>query len=325
MPVIVWFFGDGFVQGGTNSLYYNPQTWVQRTQEHIVITVNFRSNIFGFPNAAHLTEQNLGILDMRLALEWVRDNVVGFGGDPSKIIAWGQSAGAIAIDYLSVAYPSNPIFSGMILDSGTAFYPRSVTESFDTSHSNFSSISAALGCNVSKSEIDCLRNATWQDIEAAVQNASSIVNFLPVSDERIVFANYTERFNTGFDTMANFPNISPPEYPGAYHAAELPLLFGTAAQYHGLSTEYEDDVSEKFQDLWVKFAKNTQDGLRDAGWSPYEEGKAILIGGTDTPLKLLNITDLDGAHAQHNKPDKTSSLLSIDTIVVNGNYVLVPS
>lgn len=63
LPVIVWFFGGGFTQGGTNAPYLNPQSWVERTREHIVITVNFRSNVFGFPNAPGLKEQNLGLLD----------------------------------------------------------------------------------------------------------------------------------------------------------------------------------------------------------------------------------------------------------------------
>jgi acetylcholinesterase len=124
MPVFVWYFGGGFLQGGTSSLYFNPQSWVQRTQGHIVVTVNFRSNIFGFPNAANLTDQNLGLLDQRLALEWVRDNIANFGGDPSKIVAWGQSARAIAYDYLNFAYPEDPIVNGMILDSNTTFYPQ---------------------------------------------------------------------------------------------------------------------------------------------------------------------------------------------------------
>jgi len=122
LPVIVWFFGGGFTQGGTNSLYFNPQSWVQRTQEHIVVTVNFRSNIFGFPNAAGLGDQNLGLLDQRLALEWVRDNIAHFGGDPSRIISWGESAGAIAVDYIDFAYPLDPIVSGRIMASGTALF-----------------------------------------------------------------------------------------------------------------------------------------------------------------------------------------------------------
>jgi acetylcholinesterase len=73
LPVILWFFGRAFVQGGTSSLYFNPQSWVRRTQEHIVVTVNFRSNVFGFPNSVGLAEQNLGLLDQRLALDWIRE------------------------------------------------------------------------------------------------------------------------------------------------------------------------------------------------------------------------------------------------------------
>ncbi|KEF55791.1 uncharacterized protein A1O9_08542, partial [Exophiala aquamarina CBS 119918] len=102
LPVIVWYFGGGFLRGGTNLPYDNPQSWIERTQEHIVVAVNFRSNIFGFPNADGLDEQNLGLLDQRMGLEWVRDNIANFGGDPTKIIAWGQSAGAIAIDFLTL-------------------------------------------------------------------------------------------------------------------------------------------------------------------------------------------------------------------------------
>lgn len=81
LPVIVYIPGGGFQTGGTEENYLNPQNWVERTQEHIVVVLNYRLNIFGFPNAAGLDDQNLGILDQRLALEWVRDNIGAFGGD----------------------------------------------------------------------------------------------------------------------------------------------------------------------------------------------------------------------------------------------------
>ena len=71
-----------------------PQSWVNRTQAHIVVTINYRVNIFGFPNTAALDSPNLGILDQRLALEWVYANIASFGGDPDSIMLWGQSAGS---------------------------------------------------------------------------------------------------------------------------------------------------------------------------------------------------------------------------------------
>lgn len=190
LPVFVWFFGGGFVQGGTNSLYFNLEAWIQRTQEHIVVTVNFRSNIFGFPNAAGLFEQNLGLLDQRLALEWVRDNIAEFGGDPTKIIDWGESSGAIAVDFLDLAYSSDPIVSGQILDSSTALFPESKTT--DTAHSNFTAVANAFRCPL----VDCLRNVSWQDIEAYLSQDQTL-QFVPVADERIVFSNTTQRYEIG--------------------------------------------------------------------------------------------------------------------------------
>lgn len=86
LPVLVFIPGGGFTQGGTNTLHYNPQAWVQRSQEHIVVTLNYRLNIFGFPNAEGLEEQNVGLLDKRMAIEWVRDNIAKFGGDPKRIV-----------------------------------------------------------------------------------------------------------------------------------------------------------------------------------------------------------------------------------------------
>jgi acetylcholinesterase len=194
--VFVWYFGGGLYQGSTNSLYYNPQSWVERTMGHIVVTVNFRSNIFGFPNTPGVANQNLGLLDQRMALEWVRTNIANFGGDPSRIIAWGQSGGAIAIDYLNLAYPSDPIISGMILDSSTALFPQEVAKSFDSAQTNFAAVAVALACDLAVSQFDCLRNISWQKIEAVVK-ATPNLTFLPVTDNLTVFSNYTQRYEIG--------------------------------------------------------------------------------------------------------------------------------
>ncbi|KAK4958772.1 hypothetical protein LTR10_003568 [Elasticomyces elasticus] len=364
LPVIVWFFGGGFVQGGTNALYFNPESWVQRTQAHVVVTVNFRSNLFGFPNAAELTEQNLGLLDQRFALEWVRDNIARFGGDPSKIVKWGESAGAIACDFLNFAYPDDPIVHGMILDSGTALFPTAATVSFDKDYTNFTSIAEAVGCGYATSQLECMRTISWETLEG-VMGADSSLAFLPIIDEKVMFGNYTERYAMGgvssipaiigtnqhelnalipqtglntpynatsfavlkamYDVAANatflcesavdtsllrqnnnlttyryrydgnFPNISPKAYPGAFHAAELPLLFGTAGRYHGASTAYEEEVGRKMQDLWLAFSKDLENGLEQAGWGAYAEGKAVLLGGSDAPVVSIDLEEIDGA------------------------------
>ncbi|KAJ6549620.1 Alpha/Beta hydrolase protein [Mycena vulgaris] len=349
LPVIVWFFGGAFVQGGADSLYFNA------APAHIVVSVNFRSNIFGFPNAAGLADQNLGLLDQRAALEWVRDNIGAFGGDAGKIVAWGESAGSIALDYLNFAFPEDPIVQGVIMASGTALFPAKFTQSSDTAQANFAQVAVQLGCGTADAaaQIDCLRNVSWESIETLLAANVSLV-FRPIPDERVVFADYPARYAAGaiarvpaligtnqhelnalgsppgvpfnqsnLDASANsaflclaattatlrqaqglttyrfrydgdFLDISPPAFPGAYHAAELPLIFGTTGQFHGVATAYEEEVSGKMQDLWLDFARDPERGLVAAGWDTFGAGKAVFLGDPDAPVKQVDIEEVDG-------------------------------
>ena len=104
LPVALFWTGGGFQTNGILVPGQIPSPWVSRTQAHIVVTINYRMNIMGFPNAAGVAQQNLGLLDQRKSLEWVRDNIRYFGGDPSRIMIWGQSAGAASVDYHNYAF-----------------------------------------------------------------------------------------------------------------------------------------------------------------------------------------------------------------------------
>nr|POF27652.1 isoform 4 of acetylcholinesterase [Quercus suber] len=316
LPVLVFFFGGRFVEGATNAHVYNPQTWVERTQEHIVVTVNFRMNILGFPNFEGLEEQNLGLLDQRAALIWVRDNIAAFGGDPSRMVQWGESAGAIACDFLNFAFASDPIVTGMILDSGTALFPIAQSLSLDPNQLNYTNVAFTTGCSLAESPVDCMRGVPWQTLQGILLRDTTL-RFQPVVDDRIIFANYTASVqgrNSSFLCAASisgelrntldlttyryrydgdFANISPDKYPGAFHASELPMIFGTAGDFHGPSTAYQKSVSAKMQDFWLEFLKDPVDGLSKAGWAPNAEGKAILLGGTDTAVREVAAKDID--------------------------------
>lgn len=73
-PVLVWIYGGGFNSGGSSIDVYNGQYFAD-TEDVVVVSFNYRVNVFGFPGAPGIT-QNLGLLDQRLAVEWVRDNIV---------------------------------------------------------------------------------------------------------------------------------------------------------------------------------------------------------------------------------------------------------
>lgn len=81
-------------------------------------STSYRLSILGFPGNPN-ESNNLGIQDQRLAIEWVNENIDKFGGDPSRITIFGQSAGAAAIDIYSYAYYKNPLVAGLILESGS--------------------------------------------------------------------------------------------------------------------------------------------------------------------------------------------------------------
>ncbi|KAI9711229.1 MAG: hypothetical protein M1820_002216 [Bogoriella megaspora] len=341
LPVLVWIYGGGFQTGGGQITYQIPSNWIQRTQRHIVVGINYRVNIFGFPNAAAvpLANQNLGLLDQRLALEWVRSNIANFGGDTSRITIWGQSAGAESVDYYNFAYPDDPIIAGLILDSGNALLPAGNPT---PSTQSFSIVASHFSCNgTDEAQLSCLKKVPQADIEAFLKSygdarTSPGLSFNQVVDNRTKFANYTARALAGNFTKkpgiigtnadegrslitfnpdsvnisaanqntlntflcpadvtttnryavgvpthrylygGNFSNIAPRAWEGAYHSAELPLIFGTSGIARGASTPFELAVSRQMQDYYLDFISDPVNGLSQAGWPVYQPGGQAL-------------------------------------------------
>ncbi|KAF2678234.1 alpha/beta-hydrolase [Lentithecium fluviatile CBS 122367] len=210
LPVLVFLPGGGFQTGGINVPYQLPESWIARSQSHIVVSINYRLDIFGFPNAAGLREQNLGLLDQRAALEWVRENVRAFGGDAGKIVLWGQSAGGMATDALAHAFWEDPIARGLFLQSGTVFSGVAVE---DGTGANFSFVAKGVGCDGTGdaiAELDCMRWVPSETItnfigQYADSGAVPALSFLPVVDERLVFSDYAARAASG--KVARLPTI----------------------------------------------------------------------------------------------------------------------
>ncbi|KAF2736257.1 alpha/beta-hydrolase [Polyplosphaeria fusca] len=197
VPVIIWVFGGAFQEGGGHAPYQIPDKWIQRTQSHIVVTFNYRVNMFGFPAAAGALG-NPGITDVRLVVEWLRDNVEGFGGDKDRMVLWGQSAGGNAVVTYSYGYPDEPIVSGLIADSGVA--PSSV----GVNTTSFSVMAASLGCGnlTAADELACMQKVDALAIQKFLRDhPSGVFGAAPwggyVADNVTIFANNTVQLMKG--------------------------------------------------------------------------------------------------------------------------------
>lgn len=119
-PVMVWIHGGAFMAGSANP--YDAAA-LAREGDIVVVSINYRVGVLGFVNfgeALGLPDipSNLGLRDQIAALEWVRDNIAAFGGDPTRVTICGQSAGSMSVSLLMLAPSARGLFHGAIMQSG---------------------------------------------------------------------------------------------------------------------------------------------------------------------------------------------------------------
>lgn len=128
LPVLLYFYGGGFVAGDAAEPRYDGASMAKKGM--VVITTNYRLNIFGFLAHSDLSKEspnqvsgNYGLLDQAAALQWVYDNISAFGGDPNKITIAGESAGSISVSLQMASPLSKKMIAGAIGESGAAISP----------------------------------------------------------------------------------------------------------------------------------------------------------------------------------------------------------
>jgi len=128
LPVLVYFYGGGFIAGDGSEPRYDGAALARRGI--VTLTVNYRLGVFGFLAHPELTAEspkrgsgNQGLLDMVAALRWVQSNIAAFGGDPRKVTIAGESAGSIAVSALTASPLSKDLIAGAIGESGAMIEP----------------------------------------------------------------------------------------------------------------------------------------------------------------------------------------------------------
>ncbi|KAI0129630.1 carboxylesterase [Xylariales sp. AK1849] len=195
--VMIWIHGGSFTSGSSRDSLYDGQ-YIAEEQDIVLVSINYRLNIFGFPGNP-TSAPNLGLLDQRMAVEWVRDNIAGFGGDPDRIVVFGQSAGASSVDIHSYAFADDPIAAGFLCESGTA-------TSFGLQNQGAASdlwFKAAnqVGCDGGASQADavfsCMMSMTSRrlanNVPAIGLGDTNGLPYGPVIDNKLVFSDYDTR------------------------------------------------------------------------------------------------------------------------------------
>ncbi|KAL8587513.1 hypothetical protein ACOMHN_000919 [Nucella lapillus] len=134
-PVMFWIHGGDFVHGSGNAPPMSPTPDVTKSTHAVYVSINYRLGPFGFlaldvlsRNSSHGTSGNYGLLDTVLALEWVRDNIRNFGGNPNKVTVFGQGSGATLIQAL-LATTSTPSIAGLFHRAWLASAPGVLIQS----------------------------------------------------------------------------------------------------------------------------------------------------------------------------------------------------
>lgn len=127
LPVVVWIYGGGLYTGSTADPQYNLSGVVRVSQDLgqpvIAVDMNYRLGMWGFLQTPGLVAEgssNAGLMDQRLALRWIQENIAAFGGDPDQVVIWGESAGAQSIAYHLFSYDGRDdgLYRGAIMESG---------------------------------------------------------------------------------------------------------------------------------------------------------------------------------------------------------------
>jgi para-nitrobenzyl esterase len=199
LPVMVWFHGGGNQQGaagdpvpfpGVAGHFYDAHVLAQE-RGVVVVTINYRLNVFGFfahaalagEDAGHPYAGNQGLLDQRAALQWVRANIVAFGGNPKKVTIFGESAGSQDV-CLQVASPgSKKLFHRAISESGGC---TTRTPTAAEAAATATAFANDVGCGDAGDQLACLRALPAATLVDATQAEGGFIaagfGFGPVVD-----------------------------------------------------------------------------------------------------------------------------------------------
>jgi para-nitrobenzyl esterase len=164
-PVMVFFHGGAYVTGSGQLAAYDMSAMAEEG-DVVTVAVSYRLGIFGYLAIDDVSPANLGLLDQIAALRWVKENIGAFGGDPTQVTVFGQSAGGDSASYLMIADGAEDLFARAILQSSPLSVQRGRTA---MSRAMGAAARAALGSSPETAGIDELLAAQIAATSAAAE------------------------------------------------------------------------------------------------------------------------------------------------------------
>ncbi|KAJ3512776.1 hypothetical protein NLJ89_g3326 [Agrocybe chaxingu] len=180
LPVVAWIFGGGF-QLGSASMYDGGvivDRSLELSQPVVYVSMNYRLTAFGFLASKEVKDAgvgNLGLHDQRQALRWVNKYISLFGGDPTKVTIWGQSAGAISVSLQLIANGGNTegLFRAAFMQSGAPVPVGDITNG----QPHYDALVQETGCAGSTDTLQCLRTVPYATLKKAINNSPGLFGY----------------------------------------------------------------------------------------------------------------------------------------------------
>jgi len=271
-PVFVWIHGGALRTGSSKEPFYDGARLAQRGV--IVVSVNYRLGVLGYLAHPELSAEsaqgvsgNYGLLDQIAALGWVKDNIAGFGGDPSNVTIAGESAGALSVMYLLAAPPARGLFHKAILQSAYMISTPALKKGV---HGEFAAedVGRFIAGKLKAPDIAALRAMSGQ----AVTDAAATAGFAPWAtiDGKALEHQLVETFERG--EQAPVPILV------GFNSGEIRSLSILAPPAPANADDYEATIRRQYFDLADDFLRqypgsdlqesifaNTRDALY--GWT----------------------------------------------------------
>ena len=252
-PVMVWFHGGGFASGSGDYTIYDGAN-MARKRDVVTVTVNHRLNVFGYlylaevGGAKYAEATNPGHRDIVLALEWVRDNIANFGGDPNNVTIFGQSGGGGKVATLMAMPSAKGLFHKAICQSGASIKAVSAADATRATEALLAKL------NLKHDQIDQLQNMPFDKLTSALAGVRGVGSG-PVVDGKTL--------------------LHDPFDPGApEESANIPLLIGTVEEeVNFFPTTQLDPIDDADLHKRVKQTTRADDATVDKLIAVYKKGR----------------------------------------------------